>query len=240
MWSCEISIDKKFNKEYDFMADRIKRIKNLSFAEEESADRKYIYVASLCEFRESVQEAIENAIVDIFLIFLKLDFFLSRFMKKKLSHSVVALLCSLVCFDRQFEEAIVRKSLSEVVDYNLDGILNFRLRDLTANWDELAELADNLLKVATTSDDIFNVATFLTSADGGESEILVDESGGDCSVYNLTLEKCVPLKDLFDEKEFNILFSVVKENPKKIILQNVVLTKEMLSTLEKLSNVEMV
>ncbi|MDD4839228.1 MAG: hypothetical protein PHE93_00965 [Clostridia bacterium] len=237
MWSCEISIDKEFAREFNYLESRIKQCKNLSFALEESKERNFIYIATLCDNREEVQKLIEEAICEVYLTYLKLSFFLDKIEYATLSHSLVALLSSLVFFDRSFEESVIMKTIHEVASYNIDGILNFRLKSLTTNWTELSGLANNLLKVATTPDDIFNVATFLASSEGGKNQLLFVKNT-DLSVFNTTENRTVQIENIFDEPELDLILATVRECPSEIILRNVDFSDPMQNTLRKLAHVQ--
>ena len=76
---------------------------------------------------------------------MKLRFFLRYLHNMDLNHANCALICSLVHFDSEYEKSIVDRVLSETLDYTVDGLINFRLRPLTENWEELAALAMRLI-----------------------------------------------------------------------------------------------
>ena len=237
MWSCEISINKEHQREFDYLESHIKQCKDLSFAVEESRERYFIYVATLCDNREEVQKLIEKAICEVYLTYMKLSFFIQKIEHNELSHSFVALLSSLLFFDRPFEESIILKSLHEVASYNIDGILNFRLRSMTSNWEELSNLANNLVKVATTPDDVFNVATFLVSTEGGKNKLLIEKSSV-FKIYNTTENCTVEIKNVFAEPEHNLILAAISECPSEIVLRDVNLSSSMQHTLEKLARVQ--
>lgn len=237
MWSCEISLGKEYSREINFLESRIKSCKNLSFAIEESKDRSFVYVATLCENREEVQKFVEDLICEIYLTHIKLSFFLKKIEHSALSHSLVALLSSLIFFDRSFEESMILKTLHEVASYNIDGILNFRLRSLLDNWDELAHLANNLLKVAATPDDIFNVATFLSSTEGGKNKLLFVKNT-DFEMFNTTENRKVEVETFFDEPELNLILATIKECPSEITIRNIIFSDSMQTTLKKIAKVQ--
>lgn len=237
MWSCEISINKEYKREFDYLESHIKQCKNLSFAVEESRERYFVYIATLCDNREEVQQLVEKAICEVYLTYIKLSCLVEKIHHTELSHSFVALLSSLLYFDRQFEESVVLKALHEVATYNIDGILNFRLQTMTSNWEELSNLANNLVKVAPTSEDVFNVATFLVSTEGGKNKLLIEKSSA-FKIYNTTGNYTVEIKDVFDEPEHNLILAAISECPSEIVLRNVDLSSSMQRTLEKLARVQ--
>ena len=76
MWSDVISIDKAYGKEIEFVLGKLRGIKNLSFAVEESRDRVFIYLASVCEVAREVEEQVADILETVVLVFMKLRFFL--------------------------------------------------------------------------------------------------------------------------------------------------------------------
>lgn len=75
MWSNVISIDKGFRREIEFILGKLKNIRHLSYAVEESRDRVFVYIASVCEMQEEVEAQVRDVLQTVFLVFLKLRFF---------------------------------------------------------------------------------------------------------------------------------------------------------------------
>ena len=145
MWSNLISIDKGYDKEIGYILDKLQCTKDVSYAIEESEDRMWIYLASACECADEVENKIYDILDVVFLSFFKLRFFLERLPIRALNHAKCALLSSIVNFDRDFESGIIAKTLSNSLDYNVDGLFNFRLRSLKEAWSEIADVASRLL-----------------------------------------------------------------------------------------------
>ena len=78
MWSDVISIDKGFGKEIEFLLCKLRGVKNLSFAVEESRDRIFIYLASACELAEEVEEQVTSILETAILVFMKQRCFLEN------------------------------------------------------------------------------------------------------------------------------------------------------------------
>lgn len=218
MWSNVISLDKTYNREFDYLFEKIKNNKNLSYAYEESKDRNFLYLASVCDSASTVINEVENAICEVYLNHFKLAYFLSGF-KSNISPAIVTLTSALLLFDQTYEDTLIRKVLSEVIDYNIDGILNFRLRDLTENWAELSELIANLISNSNNDEDIYSVAEFIHSQEGGKNMLVL---GGD-GLFNVTKSQEVKVENYFDNNDLNLLFAIIKESPKELVLNGAVL-----------------
>lgn len=214
MWSNVISIDKMYDKEFEYLYEKIKADKNVSYAYEESRSRHFLYLASLCESSLDVIANVENSICEVYLNHFKLKHFTKNF--KTLSDPLVALTSALLLFDHAYEDALIRKVLSEATEYNIDGILNFRLGALTENWNELSDLISNLLASSQTDDDVYAVAQFINSQEGGINRLMLSEN----QLVNLTKSKNVEIENFFDNSDQNLIFAIIKEKPAELVVKN--------------------
>lgn len=232
MWSNVISLDKGFGREIEFILAKLKNVRHLSYAPEESRDRLFIYIASVCEVQEEVEAAVKGILETVFLVFLKLRFFLSKMPNVDLNHANCALISSLVHFDSEYEKSIVSRVLSETLDYTVDGLMNFRLRPLTENWEELSALAMRLM-AAGGSGDIYDIASFITGTDGAKNRLALTHD----ALLNLTVRRPVEVIDLFDKPELNLISAIIRERPCEILLEGVDLSQPMNNTLRRIARV---
>ena len=233
MWSNVISIDKSYDREVGYILKRLQNTKELSYAIEESQGRMWIYLASVCEKQDEVEEKLQGIFEVVFLSFLKLRFFLDKLHIRKMSHAKCALICSIVHFDREFESNVVSKVLSGSLDYNIDGIMNFRLRSLSEGWQELADLANRLLDGCSSEADIYEIATFITGSEGKLNQLVLHRN----NLRNLTCHKSVEVVNLFDLDEYNMLSAIIREKPSEILLEDCNFTAPMSATLKKIVRV---
>ncbi len=233
MWSNEISIDKRHEKEISYILDSIENTNDLSYATEESRDRLYIYVASACERVNDVESRLEEIVKTVILSFFKQEFFLERLDLKKMELAECALLSSIVHFDREFEGAVVSRALAGVGDVNIDGIFNFRLDALYDSWEELAEVSARLVDSVSSDGELYDIASFITGGDGGKNRLLI-ESG---RLKNITCHRTVEVVNLFDEGEKNLLSAILGEKPQEILVERGTLSAPMRSTLRRIARV---
>ena len=230
MWSNVISIDKGFRREIEFILGKLKNIRHLSYAVEESRDRVFVYIASVCEMQEEVEAQVRDVLQTVFLVFLKLRFFLSSLQNMDLNHANCALICSLVHFDTEYEKNIIGRVLGETIDYAIDGLLNFRLRPLMENWEELAALATRLIS-SGSGGDIYDIASFITGTDGAKNRLALTRD----ALLNLTVRRPVEVIDLFDKPELNLISAIIREHPCEILLRGVSLSAPMNNTLKHIA-----
>lgn len=232
MWSNVISIDKGFRREIEFILGKLKNIRHLSYAVEESRDRVFVYIASVCEMQEEVEAQVRDVLQTVFLVFLKLRFFLSSLQNMDLNHANCALICSLVHFDTEYEKNIIGRVLAETIDYAIDGLLNFRLRPLMENWEELSALATRLIS-SGSGGDIYDIASFITGTDGAKNRLALTRD----ALLNLTVRRPVEVIDLFDKPELNLISAIIREHPCEILLRDVSLSAPMNNTLKHIARV---
>ena len=233
MWSNEISLDKKYEREIEFILGKLNKMKDVSFAVEESKDRTWIYLASVCERQDSVEEEITEIVETVILTFMKVRFFCEKLNTMPMTHSKCVHICSLVHFDKDFERTIVRKVLSNALDYNLDGLMNFRLRALKDEWQELASVSSRLLDGAGSDDDVYDVSTFITGSDAKRCKIVINGE----NIKNITEHKTIEVLDVFDDDDFNLINSIVENRPEEIVIENFKLPKSLIAPLKKIAKV---
>ena len=233
MWSNEISLDKKYEREIEYIIGKLDSMKDISFAIEESEDRVWIYLASVCERQDAIEEELFEIVATVVLTFFKTRFFEERLRGVKASFARCVLICSLVHFDRDFEKTIIRKVLSNALDYNLDGLMNFRLRALKDEWQELAGVSQKLLESTNDEGEVFEVSTFITGNEQKKSKVVIN---GD-KIKNLTEHSNVEIINVFDDDEYNFVLAILGTHPAEIVFENVCLSKDMRSTLKKISRV---
>lgn len=233
MWSNLISIGKEYDKEIEYIIEKLQCTKDVSYAIEESRERIWIYLASACERQDEVEQRMYEILEVVFLSFLKLRFFCERLPLRGLDHAKCALVCSMVNFDRDFESNIIARTLSCALDYNIDGLFNFRLRELKEAWAEVAEVASRLLDGSSCDEDVYDITSFIVGTDGGKNQLALDGA----SVKNLTERRPVDVVRLFDKDEFNLLGAIIKEKPREILVSGVKFSPQMNSTLRKIARV---
>ena len=162
MWISEISIDKKYENEFGYLANGLKDIKNLSFAKE-TAKRRYIFsVAAADEYEQDVKEDILRLVKNVILIFIKRRILFEGLNFDANTYVKITALASITHFDSYYEEKYLEYQLKDMVDYNVDAIFNFRLQKLKSNWQELRSLTESLLYYAD-NEDLTYIASFMNS-----------------------------------------------------------------------------
>lgn len=233
MWSNVIGIDKEWNKELEYVLDRLAGCRELSYAMEENKDRVWIYLACACEQYENIERKMFDMLEQVFLSFLKLRFYKEKLNIATLDYAKCTLLSSILHFDRSYECGVIDKMLSCSLDYNIDGLYNFRMKALKDSWSEVAEVASRLMYGVESERDIFDVANFISGSDS-KKNVLVIECG---ALKNVTERNMVEILNIYDDFELNLLDAIIRSKPCEIQIENTVLSNKMLSTLRKIARV---
>lgn len=233
MWSNVISVDKRLDRELDYIIEGLSGVRDLSYAVEENEKRIWIYLASTCDQQDRIETEMYAMLEDVFLSFLKLRFFLESLKISELGYANCALLSSMLHFDRAFERNAIAKMLSSTLDYNVDGLYNFRMRSLKEAWQEVADVAARLLDGASSEQDIFDISGFISGSEGRKSKLELDGN----VLKNISERKIVRALRLYDNSELNLLDAIIREKPSELSIKGVSLSSKMLSTLRKITRV---
>lgn len=233
MWSNVIGIDKEWNKELEYVLKKLAGYKELSYAVEENEDRVWIYIACACDCHEDIERKMYDMLERVFLSFLKLRFFKERLNITTVDYAKCTLLSSILHFDRNYECNVIDKMLSSTLDYNIDGLYNFRMKALKDSWSEVAELSARLLYGAESEQDIFDVASFIAGSDGKKNVLVLNGS----VLRNVTERYVVEILNMYDDDELNLLDAIIRSKPCEIQIVNTKLTSKMHSTLRKIARV---
>lgn len=233
MWSNVIGIDKEWDKELQFVLNKLSGYKELSYAVEENEERVWIYLACACECHEKIERKMYEMLEDVFLSFLKLRFYKEKLNVQTLDYAVCTLLSSILHFDRAYECNVIDKMLSSTLDYNIDGLYNFRMKALKESWCEVAEVASRLLCGVECEQDILDVASFIAGSDGKKNVLLLD--GG--MLKNISQHRIEQVLDIYDDEELDLLDAIIRSKPCEIQVKDTKLSSKMIAILKKIARV---
>lgn len=240
MWVNEISIDKKYKAEFNYICNALERIKNLSYTKETTKDRYVFALATSNENIESVENQIMDIVKNVILVFIKRRIVFGGVDIDIDNYAKVALLGLIIHFDNNYEEKFLEYQMQDIKDYNIDAILNFRLKKLLPNWRELQELSLSLLTNAEEND-FLDIAEFMNSTTGEKiGEAVVERSNENILLYTKKTLQNHYVLPLYNNNYYNLLDAIISVNPKILTISNILLPNDMLVLLRKLYNVKFV
>lgn len=99
---------------------------------------------------------------------------------------------------------------------SVDGFYNFCSEQMRENWKSLSQLAYKLYNQCENEDDAFELTSFMLSVDGEGLAVIVIES---CKPVKILKNKQpIPVLNIFDKAEFNIIATVLSHRPTNIIV----------------------
>lgn len=112
----------------------------------------------------SVNKAAKSAVAEVLAIGYK-----NRFLKERIdidtSSLAGRLLLDTMCiFDSNYDTKVIRKNILEIVNLNLEGCYNFRLKEIKDKWLEIVELSNNHSAYFNEEGAIFDFLTYLMDA----------------------------------------------------------------------------
>ena len=221
MWTAAISIDKAYDREFDYILRRVKKGKSYSYAVCESRNRLFAELAGEEKYGPEIEREIVKIVTDVVLIYFKARYIRNKLAKndKEISDAMAILISSLVYFDVGIEAEILERLLKISGEYSVDGLFFFRMSELTDNWNELCGLSSSLLTVNPSDSDIMNLTAFLIDASEGKKNKILVNDGKKPSVINMTTKEKLFVHDLFSDERQNLISAVIGGFPKEVCLR---------------------
>ena len=163
---------------------------------------------------------IDDLISEVIIIFYKfkeLYIELSKCSMKNLCF--YAYIGALISIDFEQEKEVLIDLLCEKKDIiNIDGFYNFCLNDMRKNWENLAHLAYKLYNQCRCDEDAFELTSFMLGVDGEGDEVIVIDNKDKIKLSKN--KKNIPLINLFECEECNIIATLLCHHPTNIVVVN--------------------
>lgn len=233
MWVNEISIDKKYLKEYDYIVTSVDKIKNLSYSKENTKSRFVCTIATSEYNVKYVKTCLAEMLKKLVLVLIKKRYIFGEF--EPSTYGEVAIIGSILHFDSLYEETYLVQQMQGVTDYNIDGIFNFRLQKLKENWNELKRLSLELLMYSSECDLTYVASLMNSSTAERVSEVELKESDGKYHIKTNVSD--FSIFNIYPNKYYNLLDSLIFLNPHKILISTK-LPKDLLCLIKKIMQVK--
>jgi len=228
MWTQTLSLNKTYDKEFGYLLREVAQLSNISYAVEKSRDRLFVTVAFEDVNSEAVTKEIKKIIHNIILIFFKYNH-LTENTNKEITLPLFALYAALIFFEAEEDHIVINNSLKNVRDFAIDALFLFKIHSVLIKWNELIKLADNLLAMNPSDDDILNVVAFLSDLQENKKEITVSYNKG----YTVARHEML---NAFDDERHNLLLTVISLKPSKIVIESIT-DAEILKILSKIAKI---
>ncbi len=235
MWQSTILISKQFNKD-DVLKKGLERIEGLYFAEGEEEGYLSYDIAAKEFDKDGCIDAVRELIADIILNNVKLQFILSSLGKRAIDTSLCTLISSMLYYDNKKEEEYVKKQIAALKNYCVDGIVNFRLRDLVNEWKELGTIILNTIGKGFGEKEIYSLALYMLGERKDTSLFIADSR--EILITNVSQGGLVKVPEIYGEKIHNIINAIVKYGASEVVIERGNADKELLNALRNIVDVK--
>ena len=198
-------------------------------------DRSYDIAAK--EFdKDGCIAAVRELIADIILNNVKLQFILSSLGKRAIDTSLCTLISSMLYYDNKKEEEYVKKQIAALKNYCVDGIVNFRLRDLVNEWKELGTIILNTIGKGFGEKEIYSLALYMLGERKDTSLFIADSR--EILITNVSQGGLVKVPEIYGEKIHNIINAIVKYGASEVVIERGNADKELLNALRNIVDVK--
>ncbi len=235
MWQSTILISKQFNKD-NVLKKGLERIEGLYFAEGEEEGYLSYDIAAKEFDKDGCIDAVRELIADIILNNVKLQFILTSLGKRAIDTSLCTLISSMLYYDNKKEEEYVKKQIASLKNYCVDGIVNFRLRDLVNEWKELGTIILNTIGKGFGEKEIYSLALYMLGERKDTSLFIADSR--EILITNVSQGGLVKVPEIYGEKIHNIINAIVKYGASEVVIERGNADKELLNALRNIVDVK--
>lgn len=235
MWQSTILISNHYNKD-DLLKKGLERIEGIYFAEGNSGKYTSFDIAAKESEKIAVRSKVCELIAEIILNNVKVEYIMTSLGTRKISPSVCTLISSMLYYDNAKEERIVKRVLSGLDAYCIDGIVNFRLRSLTDEWRELGNIISNTLNKGFGEREVYSLALYMLGERKGTSLFIADSK--EILITNVTKGGLVNVPEIYKDKIHNIINAIVKYGASEVVIEKQNIDKELLSALRNIVDVK--
>lgn len=235
MWQSTILIGNRFNKD-NVLKKGLERIEGLYFAEGGEDGFATFDVAAKEYDKKACQTAVKELIADIILNNVKLQYIVSSLGKRSIDASLCALISSMLYYDNKREEEFVKKQIAPLKNYCIDGIVNFKLRELVSEWRELGDIIVNTLGKGFGEKEMYSLALYMLGERKDTSLFIADSK--EILITNVSQGGLVKVPEIYGEKVYNIINAIVKYGASEVVIERGNADKELLNALRNIVDVK--
>ncbi len=217
MYNLKISILNKDKKALEYLSK--KTYDDISIDKTDYVYRTVFTLSS--ETPKRLKKVAEDLVSTLIITYYKLQYIL-REIQFVLTPELVALLGTVVAFRHTEELDMVSEKLIKLNEINIDGLLNFKLVDLTREWVELGKLTNRLLSQCDTPEDVYELIAFMLGLEPVKRQELVLSSTNTISINLVERE----IFDYFDNTYESTLYTMLFHRPSSIIIKEPKITDE--------------
>jgi len=126
--------------------------------------------------------------------------------------------------------------VSSLNNYCVDGIVNFRLRELVDEWKELGEIISGTLCKGFGEKEIYSLALYMLGERKNMSLFIADSN--EILITNVSQGGLVNVPEIYSDKIHNIINAIVKYGASEVVIERGNADKELLNALRNIVDVK--
>lgn len=236
MWQTNISIGGQYRDAARLLEQKFNEIKGLYCA---SSQTKTRYIFSLaCKEADViyVKSLVDNAVCDLILTNFKFAY-LSKFVKRRHTPAICALLSSLLYYDSERERTVILRALDDLYEYSVDGFAAFRMKSVVRSWQEIADMTAGLLAADAHDEDLYAVALYLLGSRESDVSLFIADST-DLLITNATKGGMVDVIELYHDPVLDAINTVIANGAKEVIVESKKVDKKLIRALENIVRIK--
>jgi len=219
MWKTRIYLSKKFIHLRRYLEDKLSRVRGASFTTIAGRGRAELLVACDENAVDTVRPQVIQVLKELFLNKVKFSYIYNNLNKPPINHAVCAFFAVTINHKTIYENDFLSKLLDSQDDYNIEGMLNFKMQGMLDMWDELVIFAESVLE-EFEEDELFSLASYFIEAEAlSPLSIFVTGTNGEYILTDVTNGQIISIENVYAELELNLINSILSAVPTEILIE---------------------
>ncbi len=221
-----------YQRQIKYIKDKLALLGN--FRINSALSKKGAKVIISAEKIDFIKSIIKDIIADLILLFYKYNSFSKCLDISQFGLAGYALAGAVLSFDKKNEKRLILDSLQDFQnELNVDGFYNFSLDIIRERWDDFAQIVQRLYEECDRENDVFELISFIMSSEIGYGSYVKIDYDNNITINN----KIIPTVDFTEDKDINLVISILKERPISITIQSPkTVSKEIIKTISSLGD----
>ncbi len=168
-----------------------------------------------CNSPKLLRSIVLPAVVDLLITYYKLQY-VKRELSQSITPEVACLLGTVVAFRQDEERRLIYDKIYKLDEINLDGILDFKLVDLSSEWTELGKLTTRLLSQCYENGDVYQLIAFMIGLEETKREEVTVDTDGRLYIG----DRAIDAYPYLSTSAASTLYSILINRPSSIIIKS--------------------
>lgn len=164
---------------------------------------------------ESDRKAVKKAVANNIIVYYKSKIILEELKAIEEKTFLAALSASVTSFRLSEEKELIYEKINALAELNIDGMVDFRLSELTAEWKELGKLIIRLYTQCDSIAELYELTRFMLTLEAPIKQNV--EITEDLKI--IAGETVTEPYEIFSETDYDLIFSTIFFRPGSVIIK---------------------